>query len=114
MGGMDAVESEALWDEFHQLVNMTSQELSAWLETREAAESTETSPAGVDTEAGRHVLSILLKRRVDLTDDDVHVMHQVVEAVETRQEQVDGAGDIEWRHSLMTLGHDPLKPGSRR
>ncbi|MFF3457407.1 DUF3140 domain-containing protein [Streptomyces sp. NPDC002730] len=110
MGEMDAVENEALWDEFHQLVNMTSQELSAWLKTREAAESAETLPTGADVEAGRHVLSILLKRRADLTDDDVRVMHQVVEAVETEQERVRDAGDVQARHSLMTLGHDPLKP----
>ncbi|MCX4821210.1 DUF3140 domain-containing protein [Streptomyces sp. NBC_01142] len=110
MGEMDAVESEALWDEFHRLVNMTSQELSAWLETREAAESTEALPQGVGAEEGRRVLSILLKRRADLTDDDVQVMHQVVEAVEAQQERDGDATDTQWRHSLMTLGHDPLKP----
>lgn len=110
MGEMNAVESEALWDGFHQLVNMTSQELSAWLETHEAAESTETLPQGVGAEEGRRVLSILLKRRADLTADDVEVMQQVVEAIEAQQERERDTADTQWRHGLMTLGHDPLKP----
>lgn len=45
----DTVELDALWDEFHSVVNMTSQELAAWLragETGETAMGSEPRPGG--------------------------------------------------------------------
>ena len=59
-----------LWDEFHRLVNMTSRELGEWLRTRAATEDTEELPDKAGSETGRHVLAILGKRKVDLTEDD--------------------------------------------
>jgi hypothetical protein len=58
------------------------------------------------------VLSILGKRRTDLTDDDARVMEKVVAKVlsERREDLEPTAGQAAWRHKLMTLGHDPLKP----
>ncbi|MFJ5531127.1 DUF3140 domain-containing protein [Streptomyces sp. NPDC093261] len=109
----DALEMDALWDEFHRVVNMTSQELAAWLRVRDAGEDTEPLPERAGTPTGRHVLAILQKRRTDLTDDDVQVMREVVETVTDRQdlENEPEAEDDERRHRLMTIGHDPLKPG---
>lgn len=34
----DALETEALWEDFHRVVNMTSAELAAWLRVRDAEE----------------------------------------------------------------------------
>jgi hypothetical protein len=109
----DELELDALWDEFHRVVNMTSQELSAWLRVSEAGEDTEPLPDQAGDPIGQHVLAILQKRRTDLTDTDVQVMYQVVDVV-TAQQDMDNepeAGDARHRHRLMTLGHDPLKPG---
>lgn len=109
----DALELDALWDEFHSVVNMTSQELSAWLTTREAGEVTEPLPEGPGSPTGRHVLAVLQKRRTDLTEDDVRVMYEVVDTVQAEQElgAAETADDTRRRHRLMTLGHDPLKAG---
>ena len=104
------VETE-LWDEFHRVVNMSSRELSEWLRTRSADENAEEVPDHAGTQTGQHVLSILQKRRVDLTDDDERIMRKVVDRVhaERRDDLEPTAGQENWRHRLMTLGHDPLK-----
>ncbi|WP_165985975.1 DUF3140 domain-containing protein [Streptomyces sp. YIM 98790] len=105
-------EVQHLWDEFHQLVNMTSAELRAWLRTSSADEDTEALPEQSGSEQGRRVLSILQKRRVDLTDADVTVMSQVIDTIRTELEA--GPSEVvperEWRHRLMLLGHDPMRP----
>jgi hypothetical protein len=106
-------EFDALWNDFHHVVNMTSQELSEWLRTRSAHENSEELPEDAITGTGRQVLAILQKRRTDVTHDDVRVMRRVVRLVnEERQEEdlTPTAGDAPWRHRLMSVGHDPLKP----
>ncbi|MEU2388856.1 DUF3140 domain-containing protein [Streptomyces sp. NPDC012461] len=107
----DALELDALWEDFHRAVNMTSAELAAWLRVRDAEEETEPLPEQAGTDTGRHVLAVLQKRRTDLTEDDLRVMSEVVEAVgaQTDLENEPAAGDTRLRHRLMTLGHDPLK-----
>lgn len=102
---------DELWDEFHRVVNMSSRELGEWLRTRSAAQDAEALPDQAGTDTGKHVLSILGKRRTDLSDDDVRVMRNVVERVhaERRDDLEPTGGQPNWRHRLMSLGHDPLK-----
>jgi hypothetical protein len=104
--------SDELWEEFHRVVNMTSRELRDWLMVRDAGEGTETLPDQAGSETGQAVLKILGKRRTDLTDDDAAVMEKVVRKVydERREDLEPTAGQAAWRHKLMTMGHDPLKP----
>lgn len=101
-----------LWAEFHRVVNMTSRELSEWLRTRSAHEDTEELPDQAGTKTGRAVLDVLQKRRVDLTDEDERVMRKVVDRVHAERgiDMEPKAGQENWRHRLMTIGHDPLKP----
>ncbi|KUI39623.1 hypothetical protein AU198_09800 [Mycobacterium sp. GA-1199] len=101
-----------LWDEFHRVVNMTSRELLDWLRTRSAAEDSEEMPDQSGTKTGRAVLEILQKRSVDLTDEDERVMRKVVDRVHAERgvDLEPTAGQENWRHRLMTIGHDPLKP----
>lgn len=112
----DAIEVEALWEDFHRVVNMTSVELAAWLKVRDAAEDTEPLPEEAGSPTGQHVLAILQKRRTDLTEDDLRVMRKVVDTVdeqadlENEPEVEETAEDTRRRHRLMTIGHDPLKP----
>ncbi|SEF62732.1 Protein of unknown function [Thermomonospora echinospora] len=106
-------EVETLWEEFHHAVNMSSQELRTWLLTEASGEVE--FPADPDLnvpELGGRVLQVLSKRKVDLTGDDIETMRQVVGTVSRRLADPPrkGAGDDHWRHALMTLGHDPLKP----
>ncbi|WP_210588646.1 DUF3140 domain-containing protein [Streptomyces sp. GESEQ-35] len=107
----DTLELDALWEEFHRAVNMTSQELAAWLRVSDADEETEPLPEHAGSPTGQHVLAILQKRRTDLTDDDVQVMYEVVDTVseEAETENEPEAEETRRRHRLMTIGHDPLK-----
>jgi hypothetical protein len=103
---------DQLWQEFHRVVNMTSRELADWLRTRDSGENTEALPDQAGRPTGRQVLHVLGKRHVDLTDDDRKVMRKVVDTVyaERRDDLEPVAGQPSWRHKLMSLGHDPLKP----
>jgi hypothetical protein len=103
---------DELWEQFHEVVNMTSRELGDWLRESQAASETEQLPDQAGPPVGRQVLAILGKRRADLTDADADVMAAVVDRVrsERGEEPEPTAGDAAWRHALMDLGHDPLKP----
>jgi hypothetical protein len=108
----NGIVSDELWQEFHRVVNMTSRELTEWLRVRSAGEDVEVPSDQAGTATGQQVVSILGKRRTDLTDMDVAVMKSVVGKVyEQRREDLEPtAGQAAWRHRLMTIGHDPLKP----
>src|SRR3954471_3749632 len=108
----ETVVDDELWDDFHRVVNMTSRELQDWLMVQGAEEQTEALPEHAGPPLGHRVLEILRKRRVDLTPDDVQVMDKVVDKVMSRRgvAREPTAGQAAWRHKLMTLGHDPLKP----
>src|SRR4051812_6819396 len=103
--------SDELWNEFHQLVNMTSKELEDWLRTDAAGEVTEPTPDETGHELGEHVVHVLGKRRADLTADDIAGMERVVRRIRRgRGEELEStAGDAHWRHMLMSVGHDPLR-----
>jgi Protein of unknown function (DUF3140) len=105
-------EVEVAWDSFHQVVNMTSEELRAWLLTEASGEEAfRPEPDLGLPELGRKVVRLLGKRKVDLTGDDAEVMAEVVDYVVTQEAQrpPEGARDDEWRRALMTVGHDPLR-----
>lgn len=106
------LDRDELWEEFHRVVNMTSRELADWLRTASADQDTETLPEQSGTPTGQEVLSILGKRRTDLTLNDLHVMRRVVDRVhaQRRDDLEPTAGQAAWRHKLMSMGHDPLKP----
>lgn len=108
----DALELDALWEDFHRVVNMTSAELADWLRVRDSGELTEPLPDDAGPPLGQHVLAILQKRRTDLTEDDLRVMRKVVDTVTSQAdlENEPQADDTRLRHRLMTVGHDPLKP----
>ncbi len=95
--GLSALELDALWQEFHELVNMTSMELGAWLGAL---------PDGADTAEGEHVLAILAKRRAELTGEDLRTMYAVVEEIEDGSPGTDPGAR---RERLMALGHDPRR-----
>lgn len=107
-------EADLAWEDFHRVVNMTSDELRVWLLTDASGEEAFPEPGrgpGV-SELGARVVDVLRKRKVDLTERDAAVMRQVVEYVEDQLENRprDAERDEEWRHALMTVGHDPLRP----
>jgi hypothetical protein len=108
----NTIVDDELWDEFHRVVNMTSRELRDWLMVQGATEETETEPDHAGPPLGHQVLGILGKRRSDVTPDDVRAMEKVVDKVlsQRRDDLEPTAGQAAWRHKLMDVGHDPLKP----
>ncbi|NUL49486.1 DUF3140 domain-containing protein [Cellulosimicrobium funkei] len=108
----ESIVDSQLWNEFHELVNMTSAELRDWLATEASGETTEEYPDQAGAPASRTVLEVLGKRRTDLTEPDAQAMREVIGAIraERGDEPEPTAGDTTWRHRLMSLGHDPLKP----
>jgi hypothetical protein len=104
-----ALHDDELWHEFHRVVNMSSRELADWLRIHPPCPETGTE---ADTLTGQQVLRVLDKRRSDLTPDDLELMRRVVRQVhaERRGNRGSVAGHTGWRHRLMSLGHDPLKP----
>ncbi|PSL07047.1 uncharacterized protein DUF3140 [Haloactinopolyspora alba] len=115
-----SLEVEELWERFHQVVNMTSEELTTWLGTEPDLDRPlpgEPAPPPL----GKAVLGILGKRRADVTNDDLATMEQVVEIVEsetgepTEPDEPPEAAEEEAaqserrRHRLMNVGHDPLR-----
>ncbi|TNM68544.1 DUF3140 domain-containing protein [Streptomyces sp. NP160] len=113
-GTPDTDDVDALWAAFHGAVNMTSRELEDWLRTDAAGTETEATPDEAGRPAGQQVVHVLGKRKGDLTPDDLVLMQRVVTTVraETDPEAEPQAGDASWRHHLMSIGHDPLKPPS--
>ena len=112
MADISVLELDALWAEFHSVVNMTSEELSAWLTTADEADDGGAPPADADSATGERVLAILRKRRTDLTDEDIRVMYEVVDAVEEEGDGSSPSGDgRRSRNRLMRMGHDPLRAG---
>ncbi|CAM5628106.1 hypothetical protein SRIMM317S_04402 [Streptomyces rimosus subsp. rimosus] len=109
---MTAQVGDELSDEFHRAVNMTSRELQEWLSVEAAGENSEEVPDRAGRPLGRQVLEILGKRRTDLTDADAAAMRRVVEIIRTQRPAGTDvtAGGADWRHGLMDIGHDPLKP----
>jgi Protein of unknown function (DUF3140) len=108
-----SVDVEVAWDSFHQVINMTSEELRAWLLS--GASDDAALPGEPDLglpDLGRQVVELLRKRKVELTQRDADVMEQVVDFVLTQEAEGpdDMVPDEEWRRSLMTVGHDPMRP----
>nr|WSZ99154.1 DUF3140 domain-containing protein [Streptomyces sp. NBC_00857] len=113
MADFSGLELDALWTEFHDVINMTSQEIAAQLGEDDADADADADADGADDAegVGPQVLSILQKRRTDLTDEDIRVMYLVVDTVEVQEDAASetDANGTRRRHQLMKLGHDPLK-----
>ncbi|MQA93643.1 MAG: DUF3140 domain-containing protein [Streptosporangiales bacterium] len=107
-------EVDRVWEEFHDAVNMGSEELRRWLLTEASGpEALGHEPKPNVPEPGGTVVRLLGRRKVDLTGDDVEVMREVTSRIGERLEDPPPAGtdDDAWRRGLMSLGHDPLRPG---
>ena len=108
---------DRLWNDFHAVVNMASPELTGWLGIAPDDPMEYVILPEVDlAELGRHVLHVLQVRRVDLTDADTDVMRQVIDLASglLADPPERDAADDRWRHTLMSLGHDPLRADSPR
>jgi len=98
--------------EFDEAVNMTAKQLQMWLETDESRSVGQKDDGGESTghRSGRRIISLLSKRKSDLTDDDLAHMRKVNGYVKRHlaQRPQGDITDTAWRYSLMNWGHDPL------
>jgi hypothetical protein len=113
---------DATRKDFGQAVNMTPAELGKWLKSDESksvgvtsGNQKKSSAGGAESvghDSGERIVTILGKKKDDLTDDDFAHMRKVVGYVKrhTKQRpQHEDVKDSRWRYSLMNWGHDPLK-----
>lgn len=107
-----SAETDRVWQEFHSVVNMSSEELREWLLTDAAGEEGLSSDPGHPvSDRGEEIVEILGKRKTDVTEPDVELMNEVAEFV--RNELADPRREDQgWRRRLMSVGHDPLTPSS--
>ncbi|MGS2645486.1 DUF3140 domain-containing protein [Streptosporangium sp. LJ11] len=105
---------DLVWQEFHEVVNMTSEELRAFLLASASASADGAdvvNPEAAMPPLGRQVLQVLGKRKADLTADDVETMRQAVDRVEdTLAEGAVDDDDDDRRRALLEVGHNPLRP----
>ncbi len=104
---------------FEEAVNMTSAQLSRWLETAESREVGFKGASGKESvghRSGRRIVRLLAKAADDLTAGDLAHMRKVAGYVHRHLAQRP-SGDIRetpWRYSLMNWGHDPLRTSRKK
>lgn len=105
-----------VWENFHSAVNMTANEIQAWLKTDESR-AVGFKPRGatesVGHASGRRIAAILATPKDDLSGSDYAHMRKVIGYI--RRHCAQGPHEewriptSRWRYSLMNWGHDPLK-----
>ena len=105
---------DEVWDDWKDTVTMTASEIESWLDTdesKEVGQKDDGSGESVGHKSGRKIVTILGKKKADLTASDVEHMHKVISYVRrhTAQGPNSDAEHSRWRYSLMNWGNDPLK-----
>lgn len=96
---------------FRAAVNMTAEEIEAWLETAESRSVGFTRPGeseSVGRQSGRRIVAIL-RRAEPLAEDHAHMRKVVGFVRRHRAQRPRSPQRSRWRYSLMNWGHDPLK-----
>jgi hypothetical protein len=100
---------------FAQAVNMTADEIEAWLKTPESKKVGWKGKDGADRESvghasGRRIVQILRKNAADRTADDYAHMRKVVGYIRRHSAQrPENIYTSRWRYSLMNWGRDPAR-----
>jgi len=113
---MSEIDREKIRRDFGDAVNMSASELQHWLATKESrgvgwkGKDGKGSGESVGHASGRRIVTILGKRKAELTDEDIAHMRKVVGYVRRHKAQEPAnVATSRWRYSLMNWGHDPLK-----
>lgn len=96
--------------DFHEAVNMSADEIEAWLATPESKRVGQKREGGelIGHASGRRIVQIL--RKAEPSGDDYTHMRKVVGFVRRhRAQEPTNIVTSRWRYSLMNWGHDPLK-----
>lgn len=98
--------------DFHASVNLSAEELEAWLESPESLRAGFRKDGGesVGHASGRRIVSILRAPSDHVDPEDLAFMRKVVGFVRRhRAQEPANMVTSRWRYSLMNWGHDPLK-----
>ena len=96
--------------DFHEAVNMSADEIEAWLSTPESKRVGQKRDDGesIGHASGRRIVQIL--RKAEPSSDDYAHMRKVVGFIRRhRAQEPANIVTSRWRYSLMNWGHDPLK-----
>lgn len=114
-------DKQDVYKSFKQLVNMPRTNLERWLKSDEAAkvgwnnQGKKTDASGQESfghKSGVKIITILSKKKDQLTDGDYQHMRKVIAYIKRHLAQKPTKENVEssrWRYSLMNWGHDPLK-----
>ena len=98
---------------FAAAVNMSADEIEAWLETEESRRVGQTRPGtseSIGRASGRRIAAILRTPEPGLGDEDYLHMRKVVGVVRRhRAQEPANPATSRWRYALMNWGCDPLK-----
>ena len=104
---------DVVWERWRRLVNLSADELVAWLETDESRSVgfKGYGEESVGHAAGRHTVDLIGVPRDALDADEWRHVRRTVGFIRRHRAQWP-EGDVSetrWRWSLMNWGHDPLR-----
>lgn len=115
--------AETTYQDFIHLVNLSAQQLEAWLDSPESKSvgikkgtsrqkvTSAKDGESIGHESGRMIVELLKADRSQLDDEDYRQMRRVIGFIRRHLAQGPRVNAIEhsrWRYSLMNWGHDPL------
>ena len=107
---LDENEKKDIYKEFNELVNMSASELEKWLKTEESKEVGWDSGDGesVGHKSGEKIISILHKKKDELTEPDYKHMQKVIGYIKrhSAQKPNGNVADTNWNYSLKNWGHN--------
>ena len=109
---MTAQTQHSAFADFKQVVNMSANDLAAWLKTDESKAvgfKTSEGSQSIGHRSGKKIIALLGKTQAEFTSSDIAHARTVVGYVHRHLAQRP-AGDVSrthWRYSLMNWGHDP-------
>lgn len=110
---MAKIDQSKVRREFDEAVNMSAAELRDWLNTEDSLKvgfKREGGSESVGHASGRRIITLLGKKKDELTADDYAHMRKVVGYVRRHGAQrPENIYTSRWRYSLMNWGHDPLR-----
>ncbi len=108
---MSAIDRRQILADFRRLVNMSAEELEAWLQTPEslAVGQKKDGRESVGHASGRRIAAILRTAENALDESDfAHMRKTVGFSRRHRAQEPANMVTSRWRYSLMNWGHDPL------
>lgn len=109
----DGHDTETIYKEFKDLVNMTPAAIEKWLGTEESQKVGWDSGDGesVGHKSGQKIIDILGTKKADLKEDDYKHMQKVIGYIKrhTAQQPDGDLLETNWNYSLKNWGYDYKK-----